>query len=159
MKRRHLRDDAIRFCEDIRRQRSDIVFGADIIAGFPTETEPMFENSLKIVEECGLTHLHVFPFSPREGTPAARMPQLPRKLVKERAARLRAVGDAAHRHHLDMLPGTHQRILIEREGLGRTEGFTLTTLDAGKPGEIVEAAIIGHDGERLRATPLQAEAA
>lgn len=159
MKRRHLRDDAIRFCEDIRRQRSDIVFGADIIAGFPTETEPMFENSLKIVEECGLTHLHVFPFSPREGTPAARMPQLPRKLVKERAARLRAVGDAAYRHHLDMLPGTHQRILIEREGLGRTEGFTLTTLDAGKPGEIVEAAIIGHDGERLRATPLQAEAA
>ena len=159
MKRRHLRDDAIRFCEDIRRQRSDIVFGADIIAGFPTETEPMFENSLKIVEECGLTHLHVFPFSPREGTPAARMPQLPRKLVKERAARLRAVGDAAHRRHLDMLPGTHQRILIEREGLGRTEGFTLTTLDAGKPGEIVEAAIIGHDGERLSATPLQAEAA
>ena len=159
MKRRHLRDDAIRFCQDIRQQRPDIVFGADIIAGFPTETEPMFENSLNIVEECGLTHLHVFPFSPREGTPAARMPQLPRKLVKERAARLRAVGDAAHRRHLDMLPGTHQRILIEREGLGRTEGFTLTTLEAGKPGEIVEAAIIGHDGERLRATPLQAEAA
>lgn len=159
MKRRHLRDDAIRFCQDIRQQRPDIVFGADIIAGFPTETEPMFENSLNIVEECGLTHLHVFPFSPREGTPAARMPQLPRKLVKERAARLRAAGDAAHRRHLDMLPGTHQRILIEREGLGRTEGFTLTTLEAGKPGEIVEAAIIGHDGERLRATPLQAEAA
>lgn len=159
MKRRHLRDDAIRFCQYIRQQRPDIVFGADIIAGFPTETEPMFENSLNIVEECGLTHLHVFPFSPREGTPAARMPQLPRKLVKERAARLRAAGDAAHRRHLDMLPGTHQRILIEREGLGRTEGFTLTTLEAGKPGEIVEAAIIGHDGERLRATPLQAEAA
>lgn len=159
MKRRHLRDDAIRFCQDIRQQRPDIVFGADIIAGFPTETEPMFENSLNIVEECGLTHLHVFPFSPREGTPAARMPQLPRKLVKERAARLRAAGDVAHRRHLDMLPGTHQRILIEREGLGRTEGFTLTTLEAGKPGEIVEAAIIGHDGERLRATPLQAEAA
>lgn len=159
MKRRHLRDDAIRFCQYIRQQRPDIVFGADIIAGFPTETEPMFENSLNIVEECGLTHLHVFPFSPREGTPAARMPQLPRKLVKERAARLRAAGDVAHRRHLDMLPGTHQRILIEREGLGRTEGFTLTTLEAGKPGEIVEAAIIGHDGERLRATPLQAEAA
>lgn len=159
MKRRHLRDDAIRFCQDIRQQRPDIVFGADIIAGFPTETDAMFENSLSIVKECGLTHLHVFPFSPREGTPAARMPQLPRKLVKERTARLRAVGDEAHRRHLDMLPGTHQRILIEREGLGRTEGFTLTTLEAGKPGEIVEAAIIGHDGERLRATPLQAEAA
>ncbi len=94
MKRRHLRDDAIRFCEDVRELRPDIVFGADIIAGFPTETEAMFENSLAIVEECGLTHLHVFPFSPRAGTPAARMPQLDRALVKERAARLRAAGEA-----------------------------------------------------------------
>ena len=90
MKRRHLRDDSIRFCEDVRTLRPDIVFGADIIAGFPTETEEMFDNSLKIVEECGLTHLHVFPFSPREGTPAAKMPQVRREIVKERAARLRA---------------------------------------------------------------------
>jgi threonylcarbamoyladenosine tRNA methylthiotransferase MtaB len=159
MKRRHSRDDSIRFCADIRTSRPDIVFGADIIAGFPTETDAMFENSLKIVEECGLTHLHVFPFSPREGTPAARMPQLPRRVVKERAARLRAAGDAAYRRHLDSLAGTRQRILIEREGLGRTEGFALTAIDAGAPGEIIEATITGHDGERLLAAPLRAKAA
>ena len=159
MKRRHLRDDSIRFCSDVRAARPDIVFGADIIAGFPTETEAMFENSLKIVEECGLTHLHVFPFSPREGTPAARMPQLDRVLVKERAARLRAAGDIAYRKHLDNLSGTSQRILIEREGLGRTEGFTLTALDAGKPGEIVDAVITHHDGERLIARPAAVRAA
>jgi threonylcarbamoyladenosine tRNA methylthiotransferase MtaB len=159
MKRRHDRADSIRFCAEIRARRPDIVFGADIIAGFPTETEAMFDNSLKIIEECGLTHLHVFPFSPREGTPAARMPQLPRKLVKERAARLREAGDTAYRRHLDSLAGTRQRILIEREGLGRTEGFTLAVLDTGAPGEIVEAAITGHDGERLVAAPLQAKAA
>jgi threonylcarbamoyladenosine tRNA methylthiotransferase MtaB len=159
MKRRHSREDSIRFCTEIREKRPDIVFGADIIAGFPTETEAMFDNSLKIIEECGLTHLHVFPFSPREGTPAARMPQLPRKLVKERAARLREAGDTAYRRHLDSLAGTRQRILIEREGLGRTEGFTLSVLDTGAPGEIVEAAITGHDGERLVAAPLQAKAA
>src|SRR5690606_23523039 len=112
MKRRHLRDDTIRFCEDVRRLRPDIVFGADIIAGFPTETDAMFENSLKIVEECGLTHLHIFPYSPRQGTPAARMPQVDRRIVKERAALLRQAGDAAYRRHLDRLVGTSQRILI-----------------------------------------------
>ncbi|SFI51176.1 tRNA (N(6)-L-threonylcarbamoyladenosine(37)-C(2))-methylthiotransferase MtaB [Aerobium aerolatum] len=159
MKRRHLRDDSIRFCADVRAARPDIVFGADIIAGFPTETDAMFENSLRIVEECGLTHLHVFPFSPREGTPAARMPQLDRALVKERAARLRAAGDVAYRKHLDSLAGTSQRILIEREGLGRTEGFTLTALDAGKPGEIVDAVITHHDGERLIARQAAVRAA
>ena len=90
MKRRHLRDDAIRFCEEARRLRPDMVFGADIIAGFPTETDTMFEQSLKLVEDCGLTFLHVFPFSPRKGTPAARMPQVKGPLIKERAARLRA---------------------------------------------------------------------
>jgi len=149
MKRRHLRDDSIRFCEDVRRLRPDIVFGADIIAGFPTETEEMFENSLRIVEECGLTHLHVFPFSPRKGTPAARMPQMDRATIKERAARLRAVGDKAYRRHLDSLVGTNQSILIEREGVGRTEGFAMTAIDSGSPGEIVPARINGHDGERL----------
>lgn len=159
MKRRHLRDDSIRFCADVRAARPDIVFGGDIIAGFPTETDAMFENSLRIVEECGLTHLHVFPFSPREGTPAARMPQLDRALIKERAARLRAAGDVAYRKHLDSLAGTSQRILIEREGLGRTEGFTLTALDAGKPGEIVDAVITHHDGERLIARQAAVRAA
>ena len=159
MKRRHLRDDSIRFCEDVRQLRPDIVFGADLIAGFPTETEEMFENSFKIVDECGLTHLHVFPFSPREGTPAARMPQVDRTVVKERAARLRAAGDAAYRRHLDVLVGTRQRILVEREGIGRAEGFTLAAVDAGKPGDVVEVAVSGHDGERLIARPLAAQAA
>jgi len=159
MKRRHSRDDAIRFCADVRAARPDIVFGADIIAGFPTETEAMFENSMKIVEECGLTHLHVFPFSPREGTPAARMPQVARGAVKERAARLRTAGERAHARHLAALSGTRQRILVEREGLGRTEGFTLAAIAAGGPGEIVEAVVTGHDGSRLVASPLAAEAA
>ncbi|MEZ5784162.1 MAG: tRNA (N(6)-L-threonylcarbamoyladenosine(37)-C(2))-methylthiotransferase MtaB [Rhizobiaceae bacterium] len=159
MKRRHLRDDSIRFCEDVRRLRPDIVFGADIIAGFPTETDAMFENSLKLVDECGLTHLHVFPFSPREGTPAARMPQLDRGIVKARAASLREAGDRAYAHHLGSLSGTPQRVLVEREGLGRTEGFTLATVPCGLPGEIVEATIAGHDGSRLIAVPVEAQAA
>ncbi|RWH33561.1 MAG: tRNA (N(6)-L-threonylcarbamoyladenosine(37)-C(2))-methylthiotransferase MtaB [Mesorhizobium sp.] len=159
MKRRHLRDQSIRFCEEVRKLRPGIVFGADIIAGFPTETEAMFKNSEKIVEECGLTHLHVFPFSPREGTPAARMPQLRREVVKERAARLRAAGEAAYRRHLAALAGTRQSILIERDGLGRTEGFTLAAIGVGQPGEIVEAVVTGHDGARLNAAPLAAQAA
>ncbi|MEX0954284.1 MAG: tRNA (N(6)-L-threonylcarbamoyladenosine(37)-C(2))-methylthiotransferase MtaB [Rhizobiaceae bacterium] len=155
MKRRHMRDDAIRFCEDIRALRPDIVFGADIIAGFPTETERMFENSLKIVEECGLTHLHVFPFSPREGTPAARMPQVDRGVVKQRAARLRGAGNAAHARHLASLDGSPQNILIEREGLGRAEDFTLAAIDAGHPGDIVEATVAGNDGDKLIARATQ----
>jgi threonylcarbamoyladenosine tRNA methylthiotransferase MtaB len=159
MKRRHLRDDSIRFCVEMRALRPDIVFGADIIAGFPTETEAMFENSLRIVEECGLTHLHVFPFSPREGTPAARMPQVRREVVKERAARLRASGQAAYLRHINSLAGTRQSILIERDGIGRTEGFTLAAIDAGRPGEIVEAAISGHDGATLIASTVSALAA
>lgn len=159
MKRRHLRDQSIRFCEDVRKLRPCIVFGADIIAGFPTETDDMFENSEKIVEECGLTHLHVFPFSPREGTPAARMPQVHREVVKQRAARLRTAGEAAYRSHLSSLAGTRQSILIERDGLGRTEGFTLAALATGSPGEIVQADITGHDGARLIAAPLAARAA
>ncbi|TIV66147.1 MAG: tRNA (N(6)-L-threonylcarbamoyladenosine(37)-C(2))-methylthiotransferase MtaB [Mesorhizobium sp.] len=159
MKRRHLRDQSIRFCEDVRKLRPGIVFGADIIAGFPTETEAMFENSEKIVEECGLTHLHVFPFSPREGTPAARMPQVRREVVKQRAARLRAAGEAAYRRHLMSLGGTRQSILVERDGLGRTEGFTLAAINIGAPGEIVDAVVTGHDGARLIAAPLAAQAA
>lgn len=159
MKRRHLRDDSIRFCEEVRNLRPDIVFGADIIAGFPTETEAMFENSLKIVEECGLTHLHVFPFSPREGTPAARMPLVDGRAIKERAARLRAAGETAYQQHLQSLVGTGQSILIERDGLGRTEGFTLAAIDGGTPGSIVAATITGHDGARLIAAPAAMAAA
>lgn len=149
MKRRHLRGDSIRFCADMRAARPDIVFGADLIAGFPTETEAMFENSLRLVEECGLTHLHVFPFSPRAGTPAARMPQLPRPVVKERAARLRARGEAAFAAHLAGRVGTRQRVLVERGGLGRAEDFTLVSLSHGLPGAVVDAMIIGVEEQRL----------
>lgn len=159
MKRRHLRDQSIKFCADVRQLRPDIVFGADIIAGFPTETDDMFENSMRIVEECGLTHLHVFPFSPREGTPAARMPQVRREIVKQRAARLRGAGEAVYQRHLLALDGTRQAVLVEREGLGRTEGFTLVALDRGAAGEIIEVDIAGHDGERLKAAPAAARAA
>ncbi len=160
MKRRHSRDDSIRFCAEIRQKRPDIVFGADIIAGFPTETEAMFENSLAIVEECGLTFLHVFPFSPREGTPAARMPQLEKPVVKERAARLRAVGDRAHAAHLSRLVGSRQSVLIEREGVGRAENFTLCRIDAGLPGEIVDAIITGVlDGTAIARPSVSADIA
>ena len=159
MKRRHAREDSIRFCEDIRTRRPDMVFGADIIAGFPTETEEMFENSLKIVEECGLTNLHIFPFSPRDGTPAAKMPQLDRALIKERAARLRAVGDAAYLTHLLSVTGHRERVLIEKPGLGRTEGFTLVKLIGGFAGTIVEVDIHGHDGSMLTGTLAAQQAA
>ena len=159
MKRRHLRDDSIRFCETVRSLRPDIVFGADIIAGFPTETEDMFRNSLKIVEECGLSHLHVFPYSAREGTPAARMPQVRREIVKERAARLRAEGDRAYEKHLGALNGTLQRLLVEKEGIARTEGFTLASVDGGAPGEIIERIVTGHDGEKLLTRQAEPQAA
>ncbi|MGE0847170.1 MAG: tRNA (N(6)-L-threonylcarbamoyladenosine(37)-C(2))-methylthiotransferase MtaB [Flavobacteriaceae bacterium] len=152
MKRRHLRDDAIRFCDEVRARRPDVVFGADLIAGFPTETEAMFDNSLRIVGECGLTFLHVFPFSAREGTPAARMPQLPRPLVKERAARLRAAGEAALSRHLDGEIGKRRAMLAESETGGRTEHFTPVSTDvAVEPGAIRMVEITGHDGSRLAA--------
>ena len=152
MKRRHLRDDAIRFCEEARRLRPDIVFGADIIAGFPTETEAMFDNSLKLVEDCGLTFLHVFPFSPRKGTPAARMPQLKGPEIRGRAARLRAAGDAALARHLASQQGATHRILTETPRMGRTEQFTEVAFASDQPeGIILQAAITGHQGERLLA--------
>ncbi|HZP21080.1 MAG TPA: tRNA (N(6)-L-threonylcarbamoyladenosine(37)-C(2))-methylthiotransferase MtaB [Bauldia sp.] len=155
MKRRHLRADAIRFTEEVRRLRPDVVFGADLIAGFPTETDAMFENSLAIVEECGLIHLHVFPFSPRAGTPAARMPQVDPKTVKERARRLREAGSRAYAHHLAAEEGATRRVLVEGKGLGRTEHFTLTEIE-GTPGEIVTARITGHTARALRALRLAA---
>jgi threonylcarbamoyladenosine tRNA methylthiotransferase MtaB len=152
MKRRHSRADAIAFCETLRRLRPDIVFGADMIAGFPTENETMFENSLALVEECGLTHLHVFPFSPRAGTPAARMLQLSRQIVKERAARLRERGALALWRHLDAEVGLSRRILVESHDQGRTEQFTQVRLAApAEPGAIVELKIAGHDGKQLLA--------
>jgi len=149
MKRRHLRDQAVDFCENVRALRPGIALGADLIAGFPTETQSMFENTLSLVEACGLSHLHVFPFSPREGTPAARMPQLERGLIKQRAARLRECGDTAYQNHLATMVGSRQQVLVERPDLGRTENFTLVRLHGAKPGTIVPAQISGHDGSRL----------
>ena len=152
MKRRHLRDDAIRFCEDARRLRPDIVFGADIIAGFPTETEAMFDNSLKLVEECGLTFLHVFPYSRRDGTPAARLPQVKGPAIKDRAARLRAAGDAALTRHLAEQTGRTHRILTESPRMGRTQQFTEVNFATDQPeGEIVTKRITGALDGRLTA--------
>jgi len=150
MKRRHRRDDAIGFCREIRRLRPDVAFGADLIAGFPTETEAMFENTLSLVEECGLTYLHVFPFSPRNGTPAARMPQVDRAAVKERAARLRAAGARAHARFLDRHDGDRIEILMEREDLGRTPHYAEVKTDRPLPvGSMRWAAVGRHDGRRL----------
>ncbi len=152
MKRRHLRGDAIRFCEDMRRARPDIVYGADIIAGFPTETEAMFENSLKLVEDCGLTWLHVFPYSIREGTPAARMPQVDRGLIKDRATRLRAAGKTSVEAHLGAQIGKTHQVLMENPRMGRTEQFTEVTFGADQPvGQIVQAVISGKSNTQLTA--------
>ncbi|MDC0982745.1 MAG: tRNA (N(6)-L-threonylcarbamoyladenosine(37)-C(2))-methylthiotransferase MtaB [Amylibacter sp.] len=150
MKRRHLRDDAINFCLEMRSVRPDIVYGADIIAGFPTETEEMFENSLKLIEDCGLTWLHVFPFSPREGTPAARMPQMDRSIIKERAARLRSRGELAVQNHLAAQIGLEHNILIENERMGRTEGFTEVLFNKDQiKGSIVNAKIVSKSQTQL----------
>ncbi|MDP3862822.1 MAG: tRNA (N(6)-L-threonylcarbamoyladenosine(37)-C(2))-methylthiotransferase MtaB [Phaeovulum sp.] len=152
MKRRHSRDDAIRFCETARTLRPGIVFGADIIAGFPTETEAMFANSLRLVEECGLTFLHVFPFSPRHGTPAARMPQLKGPAIRERAARLRALGDARLLAHLAAEVGQTRRILTEGPRIGRTEYFTEVAFAEDQPeGTLLERRILGHGSTQLLA--------
>ena len=150
MKRRHLRDDAINFCLEMRSVRPDIVYGADIIAGFPTETEKMFENSLRLIEDCGLTWLHVFPFSPREGTPAARMPQMDRSIIKERAARLRSRGELAVQNHLAAQIGLDHNILIENERMGRTEGFTEVLFNKDQiKGSIVNAKIVSKSQTQL----------
>ena len=150
MKRRHGRADTVKFCADVRRLRPDTVFGADLIAGFPTETEEMFENSISVVDDCGLTYLHVFPFSPRKGTPAARMPQVERALVKERAARLRAKGQAALIDFLEAQSGADVEVLVEQGSVGRTRQFAEMRLpipvDAGA---LVRARVKGHDGQRL----------
>ncbi len=150
MKRRHLRDDAIRFSEEARKLRPEMTFGADIIAGFPTETEAHFENSLKLVEDCALTWLHVFPYSPRQGTPAARMPQVNGKAIKDRARRLREAGDLAVERHLSAQVGRIHQVLLEAADMGRTEQFTEVSFASPQPvGQIVEVAISGHKGGQL----------
>ncbi len=152
MKRRHLRADAVRFCKEIRALRPDIVFGADFITGFPTETEMQFRRTLDLVGECGLTHLHVFPFSPRPGTPAAKMRQVGRDVAKERAARLRARGEDMLRRHLAGEIGRTRMALAENEGVGRTEGFAMVKFARpAETGTLVPVTIAGHDGTRLLA--------
>jgi threonylcarbamoyladenosine tRNA methylthiotransferase MtaB len=152
MKRHHAREDSIAFCAELRSRRPDVVFGADIIAGFPTETEEMFENSLRIVEDCGLTYLHVFPFSPRPGTPAAKMPQLDREVVKSRAARLREVGNARLEAFLSREVGTMRQVLIETKLSGRTEHFAQVKFDSAMtPGAIVKARMTGKGSTHLEA--------
>jgi threonylcarbamoyladenosine tRNA methylthiotransferase MtaB len=152
MKRRHLRDDAVAFCRKMRELRPDIAFGADLIAGFPTESEEMFSRSLDLVDECGLTQLHVFPFSPRPGTPAARMPQVERGLVKDRARRLREKGEAALRRHLEKQIGRQRRVLAESRSVARTEQFMPVRIATDvEPGTILDVTITGHDGRQLLA--------
>ena len=150
MKRRHLRSDAVAFCDQVRRLRPDVVFGADVIAGFPTETEEMFMHSLDLVDECGLTQLHVFPFSPRPGTPAARMPQLDRALIKDRARRLREKGEVALRRRLDREIGKRRRVLTESGSIGHTEQFMPVRFsEAAAPGVLLDVTMTGHDGRQL----------
>ncbi|WP_407528596.1 tRNA (N(6)-L-threonylcarbamoyladenosine(37)-C(2))-methylthiotransferase MtaB [Methylobacterium oryzisoli] len=150
MKRRHGRADAIRFCETVRRLRPDTVFGADLIAGFPTETEAQFARSLDLVEACGLTHLHVFPYSPRPDTPAARMPPVAPEAIRSRAARLREAGAAALARRLDGEVGRTARVLAEQGGTGRTEAFLAVRLPEGvAPGTMADLALTGHDGRVL----------
>jgi threonylcarbamoyladenosine tRNA methylthiotransferase MtaB len=149
MKRRHSRKHAIEFCAQLRRLRPDIAFGADIIAGFPTETEAMFARSQEMVEECDLTFLHVFPYSPRPGTPAARMPQVRGEVVKDRARRLRATGDAALQRRLDSEIGRTRRVLIESDRQGRTEHFMPVAIAGETPGAVRTLVMAGHDGARL----------
>jgi threonylcarbamoyladenosine tRNA methylthiotransferase MtaB len=150
MKRRHARADAVALCAEVRRLRPDVVFGADLIAGFPTETEAMFENTVSLVADCGLTYLHVFPYSPRPGTPAARMPQVPGPLRKARAARLRATGEAALRSFLESRVGTAARVLVEKPGFGRSEHYAPVETAAGAPGEILPLRITGAARGRLQ---------
>ncbi|WP_273508263.1 tRNA (N(6)-L-threonylcarbamoyladenosine(37)-C(2))-methylthiotransferase MtaB [Planktotalea frisia] len=152
MKRRHLRDDAIAFCEEAKRLRPDMTYGADIIAGFPTETDAMFENSLKLVEDCDLTWLHVFPFSARIGTPAAKMPAVDGRLIKTRAAQLRAAGERKVTAHLAQQIGKTHHILMENPTMGRTEQFTEVSFAAEQvEGQIVTAPILGQTGTQLTA--------
>lgn len=156
MKRRHGSQDALAFCKEARRLRPDMAFGADMIAGFPTETEAMAENAARHVESCGIAQLHVFPYSPRPGTPAARMPQLDRALVKERAAKLRAVGQRLYEAHLTQMVGTVQTVLVEMNGMAHTENFTLAAAPGLQPRSLHSVRVTGHNGRHLILGPTTA---
>ncbi|WP_137129343.1 tRNA (N(6)-L-threonylcarbamoyladenosine(37)-C(2))-methylthiotransferase MtaB [Rhizobium sp. FY34] len=149
MKRRHTSADALAFVSQVRRLRPEVSFGADMIAGFPTETEEMFANAMRHAEQCDLSFLHVFPYSPRPGTPAARMPQLDRALVKERASRLRVAGEALQHAHLERMIGTRQRILVEMSGFAHTENFSVVAAPGLAPRDLVDVEITGHTGKHL----------
>jgi threonylcarbamoyladenosine tRNA methylthiotransferase MtaB len=149
MKRRHDRADAIEFCAQVKRLRPDIALGADIIAGFPTETEDMFIRSMDLVEECGLSFLHVFPYSKRPGTPAARMPQVAGDAIKERARRLRTTGEAALQRRLESEIGAMREVLIESATQGRTEHFIPVAISGEAPGAVRRLMMAGHDGAKL----------
>jgi threonylcarbamoyladenosine tRNA methylthiotransferase MtaB len=152
MKRRHASEDAVHFCTDLKSRRPEMVYGADIIAGFPTETDEMFANSLKHVDDCGLTYLHVFPFSPRPGTPAARMPQLERDVIKRRAALLRAKGEERHAAFLAAQVGQRHKVLIETPETGRTPQFALTRFEQRlTPGAIVDMQMVAAKPAHLEA--------
>jgi len=154
MKRRHSRADTIAFCDAVRRVRPDAAFGADFIAGFPTESEAMFAGSLALVDDAGLSSLHVFPYSARPGTPAARMPQQSRTTVKERAARLRAKGEAAQTARLDAMAGSLHTVLVERGDIGRTPCFTPVALPKGlTPGSLARIAVTGRSRSHLTGVP------
>ncbi len=153
MRRRHSRADAIRLCGELRLARPDLVFGADLIAGFPTENEAMFEDTLDLIEACGLTHIHAFPYSPRPGTPAARMPQVPTEVARARATRLREAGAAALTRHLDAQVGREIRVLAERGGKGRAADFTPVHAPGQEPGTLFSGVVGGHDGRALLLQP------
>ena len=149
MKRRHDRADALHIVQKLRDLRPDMVFGADIIAGFPTETDEMFANTLRIVAEADLTYLHIFPYSPREGTPAARMPQVDRAVARDRAARLRAAGEAQFQKLCAARVGQIESVLVEREGLGRTEQFMPVSVPGAQPGELLPVRITSAAADGL----------
>ncbi len=152
MKRRHLRHDVINFCERARQLRPEVVFGADIIAGFPTETDAMHENSCDLIRQCGITYLHVFPFSPRNGTPAARMPQVPRQIIKQRAANLRQIGTQELQTFLSKQIGQTKSVLLEKPNQGHSEDFApirLANDEPCVPGAIVCVKITGQQGTEL----------
>ena len=150
MKRRHLREDAILFCEQVRKLRPEVTFGADIIAGFPTESDEHFENSIKLVEECGLTWLHIFPYSKRDGTPAARMPQIDGRTIKSRAELLRSLGKKVRSKHLKEQIGRKHKVLMESSVLGRTEQFAEVLFSSPKQeGSIVDATISDASNSQL----------
>ncbi|WP_082490740.1 tRNA (N(6)-L-threonylcarbamoyladenosine(37)-C(2))-methylthiotransferase MtaB [Aureimonas sp. Leaf454] len=155
MKRRHRREDAVRFCEDVRARRPDVAFGADLIAGFPTETDAMAENTASLVADCGLAFTHIFPFSAREGTPAARMPPVEPAVIRARAARLRALGAEALSRHLAGHVGRSAEVLVERGRRGRLRDFTPVDIAFGLPGTLVDARFTGHDGLRLQVEPIE----